>query len=223
MKPGERIKKIYEHLGMSQRAFSASVGMGPTSLAKIVSGQTAVSRLLANSIELIHGYSADWIIREDEIFDDFGLQEADPQKNLNPVLRAKLASIDQFNFEETAIFLEKGLTTRFDNVFNSLIQHFEQSKLFNNEEYGKRIRQHIIYRRELSEFLSKIKKELGFVYFINVIYRVFTLLLDKGKKTNLEKMDKEMAVDARTKKKIVKASTQIDLRIQEITDIWTVY
>jgi transcriptional regulator with XRE-family HTH domain len=62
MKPGERIKKIYKNLGMSQRKFSISVGLYPTSLARVVTGETKVSRLLANSIELIYGYSADWII-----------------------------------------------------------------------------------------------------------------------------------------------------------------
>ncbi|MBU2648148.1 helix-turn-helix domain-containing protein [bacterium] len=222
MKPGERIKKIYEELGMSQRAFAVSIGMGPTSLARVVTGQTRVSRLLANSIELIHGYSADWIMYEDEILDDWGIQiqKVDKWKNLSPILKVKIIALEQFDLEGLTNFLENGLLSKFEKVFGVILSTYEKSPHFCFEEFGKRLLKHRILRAKLHDYLIKTKTELGTENFQYLIYRVFASFVNKRDESVLEKLDNEIQVDSRTKSKIIDLYAQAIAIFDEIMSPW---
>ncbi|HAF88312.1 MAG TPA: hypothetical protein DCG23_00865 [Deltaproteobacteria bacterium] len=58
----ERLKKIFKASGKSSRAFSESIGLKPTSFHKVLKGPAGLTIPLANSIELKHGYRAEWIL-----------------------------------------------------------------------------------------------------------------------------------------------------------------
>ena len=58
----ERPKKIFKASGKSSRAFSESIGLKPTSFHKVLTGPAGLTIPLANSIELKHGYRAEWIL-----------------------------------------------------------------------------------------------------------------------------------------------------------------
>ena len=58
----ERLKKIFKTSGKSSRAFSESIGLKPTSFHKVLTGPAGLTIPLANSIELKHGYRAEWIL-----------------------------------------------------------------------------------------------------------------------------------------------------------------
>ena len=58
----ERLKKIFKASGKSSRAFSESIGLKPTSFHKVLTGPAGLTIPLANSIELKHGYRAEWIL-----------------------------------------------------------------------------------------------------------------------------------------------------------------
>ena len=47
---------------LSGRQFAISIGLQPSSGGKILGGITKLSQTLANSIELVHGYSAKWLL-----------------------------------------------------------------------------------------------------------------------------------------------------------------
>jgi len=219
--PGERIKKIYEHLGMSQRAFAVSIGMGPTSLARVVTGQTGVSRLLANSIELMHGYSSDWIMKPPQL-DDNDLIPKSPWSNLNPRIQAILVSFNQFSIAGAVAFLEKGLTTHIDDILNSRIRQFEQSVHFSFEEYGRRMQQHIVLKSELLEAISKIRYRMTIAPYKYVLYRVFASFSEENAESNVEKIDAEILVDVRSKQKIIDSASQIVFRTQKIAKLWSI-
>ena len=58
----ERLNKVFKASGKSSRAFSESIGLKPTSFHKVLTGPAGLTIPLANSIELKHGYRAEWIL-----------------------------------------------------------------------------------------------------------------------------------------------------------------
>ena len=58
----ERLKKVFGASGKSSRAFSESIGLKPTSFHKVLTGPAGLTIPLANSIELKHGYRAEWLL-----------------------------------------------------------------------------------------------------------------------------------------------------------------
>ena len=66
MKPGNRIKKIIAEVGGNQSEFAESIGVHSSSLSAVLSGKNRTTKTLANSIELVHGYSANWILNGEE-------------------------------------------------------------------------------------------------------------------------------------------------------------
>ena len=58
----ERLKTVFKAFGKSSRAFSESIGLKPTSFHKVLIGPAGLTIPLANSIELKHGFRAEWIL-----------------------------------------------------------------------------------------------------------------------------------------------------------------
>ena len=60
--PRERLRQIVKESGISRRKFAVSIGMSPNGMSGIFNATNRISAVLANSIELIHGYNARWIL-----------------------------------------------------------------------------------------------------------------------------------------------------------------
>ena len=58
----ERLHILVEEKKLSGRQFAISIGLQPSTGGKILGGITKLSQTLANSIELVHGYSAKWLL-----------------------------------------------------------------------------------------------------------------------------------------------------------------
>ena len=58
----ERLHILVDEKKLSGRQFAISIGLQPSSGGKILGGITKLSQTLANSIELVHGYSAKWLL-----------------------------------------------------------------------------------------------------------------------------------------------------------------
>jgi hypothetical protein len=58
----ERLKIVFNSYGKSSRAFSETIGLKPTSFHKVLTGPAGLTIPLANSIELKHGYRAEWLL-----------------------------------------------------------------------------------------------------------------------------------------------------------------
>ena len=58
----ERLHILVDEKNLSGRQFAISIGLQPSSGGKILGGITKLSQTLANSIELVHGYSAKWLL-----------------------------------------------------------------------------------------------------------------------------------------------------------------
>jgi len=58
----ERLNTVFKASGKSSRAFSESIGLKPTSFHKVLTGPSGLTIPLANSIELKHGYRAEWLL-----------------------------------------------------------------------------------------------------------------------------------------------------------------
>jgi len=57
-----RLKTVFKSYGKSSRAFSETIGLKPTSFHKVLTGPAGLTIPLANSIELKHGYRAEWLL-----------------------------------------------------------------------------------------------------------------------------------------------------------------
>ena len=57
-----RLNTVFKASGKSSRAFSESIGLKPTSFHKVLTGPAGLTIPLANSIELKHGYRAEWLL-----------------------------------------------------------------------------------------------------------------------------------------------------------------
>ena len=58
----KRLHILVDKKKLSGRQFAISIGLQPSSGGKILGGITKLSQTLANSIELVHGYSAKWLL-----------------------------------------------------------------------------------------------------------------------------------------------------------------
>jgi len=58
----ERLRIVFNSYGKSSRAFSETIGLKPTSFHKVLTGPAGLTIPLANSIELKHGYRAEWLL-----------------------------------------------------------------------------------------------------------------------------------------------------------------
>ena len=58
----ERLHILVDEKNLSGRQFAISIGLQPSTGGKILGGITKLSQTLANSIELVHGYSAKWLL-----------------------------------------------------------------------------------------------------------------------------------------------------------------
>ena len=58
----ERLHILVDEKKLSGRQFAISIGLQPSTGGKILGGITKLSQTLANSIELVHGYSSKWLL-----------------------------------------------------------------------------------------------------------------------------------------------------------------
>ena len=80
----KRLKTVVNASGKSSRAFSESIGLKPTSFHKVLTGPAGLTIPLANSIELNHGYRAEWLLTGK------GLMKVGKHKQLSPLERCLL-------------------------------------------------------------------------------------------------------------------------------------
>jgi hypothetical protein len=59
----ERLQIVAAETKLSGRQFAVSIGLQPSSGGKIFSRDTKLTQTVANSIELVHGYSANWLLK----------------------------------------------------------------------------------------------------------------------------------------------------------------
>ena len=60
--PLERLHWIRKQTGLNAKEFAKSVGMTAPGFHNMVARSSRVNRVLANSVELIHGIRAEWIL-----------------------------------------------------------------------------------------------------------------------------------------------------------------
>lgn len=82
----ERLRQVLKEENESGRVFSKSIGLSPTSFHKVLTGTAALTPSLANSIELVYGYRAQWLLRGE------GMRKADPREKLNAAEQTILAA-----------------------------------------------------------------------------------------------------------------------------------
>ena len=109
----KRLKTVFNASGKSSRAFSESIGLKPTSFHKVLTGAAGLTIPLANSIELNHGYRAEWLLTGK------GLMKVGKHKQLSPVerciLEVSLSSTQKWHILELLIIekIKKEIANQF--------------------------------------------------------------------------------------------------------------
>ena len=113
----ERLNKVFKASGKSSRAFSESIGLKPTSFHKVLTGPAGLTIPLANSIELKHGYRAEWLLSGK------GKMNVAKHNQLSPLERCfldvSMSSFQKWHILELLIFekLNKRIADQFwDNL-----------------------------------------------------------------------------------------------------------
>ena len=60
--PLERLTWVREKAGLNSKAFAESIGITASGLHNMYTRKSRVSKVLANSVELIHGCRAEWLL-----------------------------------------------------------------------------------------------------------------------------------------------------------------
>ena len=109
----KRLKTVFNASGKSSRAFSESIGLKPTSFHKVLTGPAGLTIPLANSIELNHGYRAEWLLTGK------GQMKVGKHKQLSPLerclLEVSLSSTHKWRILELLIIekINKGIADQF--------------------------------------------------------------------------------------------------------------
>jgi hypothetical protein len=86
--PLERLLWIRKQTGLNAKEFAKSVGMTAAGFHNMVARSSRVKRVLANSVELIHGIRAEWILTGE------GNRRADVRGRLDAAGQTMLDSIE---------------------------------------------------------------------------------------------------------------------------------
>ena len=89
--PLERLHWIRKQAGLNAKEFAKSVGMTAPGFHNMVARSSRVNRVLANSVELIHGIRAEWILTGE------GMRKADAKERLDAAGQAMLESAEVFD------------------------------------------------------------------------------------------------------------------------------
>ena len=89
--PLERLHWIRKQAGLNAKEFAKSVGMTAPGFHNMVARSSRVNRVLANSVELIHGIRAEWILTGE------GMRKADARGRLDAAGQAMLESAEVFD------------------------------------------------------------------------------------------------------------------------------
>ena len=89
--PLERLHWIRKQAGLNAKEFAESVGMTAPGFHNMVARSSRVNRVLANSVELIHGIRAEWILTGE------GMRKADAKERLDAAGQAMLESAEVFD------------------------------------------------------------------------------------------------------------------------------
>lgn len=222
--PKDRIKIIYEELGMSRRKFAESVGMAPTGMSGIFSAGAKVSQVLANSIQLIHGYRADWILtgkgpkyvsnsaNSNEIFADviiFNFYALDPDRRVQYLEEGILKALKDELIGSSDIYLESTVTGPPAKDNPEFV------------EYAFRIVEMDLDWQRLEEFLEKVKDKNLNLY-RDLLMEIYYRFLDNN--NDLEWISSLLDVFETEKKGDVgkKADKAIKL-VDEMLSLWFLY
>ena len=88
--PLERLQWVRKQTGLNAKEFAESVGMTAPGFHNMVARSSRVTRVLANSVELVHGYRAEWILTGE------GLRKTDLRERLDPAEQAVLEFTEAF-------------------------------------------------------------------------------------------------------------------------------
>ena len=112
----ERLRIVFKAYGKSSRAFSETIGLNPTSFHKVLTGPAGLTIPLANSIELKHGYRAEWLLYGK------GNMKVGKHNQLSPLekcfLDVSMSSYQKWHILELLIFekINKRITDQFWNT-----------------------------------------------------------------------------------------------------------
>ena len=59
----ERLTMVREKAGLNSKEFAEGIGLSASGLSNMYTRDTRVSKVLANSVELIHGFRAEWLLK----------------------------------------------------------------------------------------------------------------------------------------------------------------
>ena len=59
----ERLTMVREKAGLNSKAFAEGIGLSASGLHNMYTRDSRVSKVLANSVELIHGFRAEWLLK----------------------------------------------------------------------------------------------------------------------------------------------------------------
>ena len=86
--PLDRLTWVRERVGLNSKAFAESIGLTAAGLHNMYTRESRVTEVLANSVELVHGVSADWLLTGE------GLRASDYRTLLDASEQALLECID---------------------------------------------------------------------------------------------------------------------------------
>lgn len=79
MEAYERVRQMLKETGVTQKEFAAKVGLSTPATSAMLRGNSSVSEVLANAIELKFNYKADWVLHgEDPKFTEQKETKVDP-------------------------------------------------------------------------------------------------------------------------------------------------
>ncbi|MBF0240421.1 MAG: hypothetical protein HQM12_22180 [SAR324 cluster bacterium] len=90
--PIDRLKQVFEDLGMKQGAFSESLGLHRSSVAQVIS-RNELKESFANKIEVVHGIRKEWLL-----FGELPMRK-DHVSQLEPFKRMLFEMVPQFRME----------------------------------------------------------------------------------------------------------------------------
>ena len=118
--PLERLHWIRKQAGLNAKEFAKSVGMTAPGFHNMVARSSRVNRVLANSVELIHGIRAEWILTGE------GMRKADARGRLDAAGQAMLESIEALNASDRCLEdfivweIERGFSDQSTNYLRCL-------------------------------------------------------------------------------------------------------
>jgi len=221
-KKKHRIQEIYEELARSQRWFAKSIGLQPTSLAAIIGNRSGVTQVLANSIELKHGYSAEWILTGEG---DKKAEVTSQDELYNNMLVCAVEGL--YGEEHLGNFVEKGLMRRIENdIAEKQIEYIgkiKKSGLKDTEIYsniGHRTEEVISQKKKIDKVIEEAAEKLVGRGFVAFLFRIYMEVIEENL-IDIDIEDFDLS-DYAYKTHYIKQVKKIIKQIEKLYEIWNI-